>query len=94
MKIYIIRSAILIILSLCIVSKVFAYGDFYKGSKRGWFWFEQQERIKSEKERDINQKGHTENTATEELNQFREELDEAKAATMRTTVHRALSAQQ
>ena len=43
MKIYIIRSAILIILSLCIVNKAFAYGDFYKGSKRGWFWFEQSE---------------------------------------------------
>jgi hypothetical protein len=79
-KTYIIKSTILVILSLCIASEAFAYGDFYKGSKRGWFWFEQQERIKSKKEQDINQKSNTENTATEELNQFREELDEAKAA--------------
>jgi hypothetical protein len=71
-KTYIIKSTILVILSLCITSEAFAYGDFYKGSKRGWFWFELQERIKSKKEQDINQKSNTENTATEELNQFRE----------------------
>ena len=80
MKTYIIKTTILVILSFFIVTKAFAYGDFYKGSKRGWFWFEQQERIKNKKEKDINQKSNTENTATEELNQFSEELDEAKAA--------------
>ena len=69
-----------VIATVLMIDQSFAYGDFYKGSKRGWFWFEQQELIKSKKEQDTNQKSDTEDTATEELNQFREELDEAKAA--------------
>jgi len=87
MKIYIIRSAILIILSLCIVSKAVAYDDFYKGSKRGWFWFEQSEVVLNEEEHKMSQESNQ--TATDELNQFREELDEAKAAMiMRPNVDR------
>lgn len=68
-----------IIINILTTSVACAYGDFYKGSKRGWFWFEQQGQIKSKKEQDTNQKSNTKSTATEELNQFREELDEAKA---------------
>ena len=36
---------IIIIIAICIlgVNQAFAHGDFYKGSKRGWFWFEQLE---------------------------------------------------
>ncbi len=72
---------IIIIIGICIlgINNASAYGDFYKGSKRGWFWFEQQELIKSKKNQDANERNRTESTATEELNQFRKELDEAKA---------------
>jgi len=81
MKMYTIKSAISVILSLCITSEVFAYGDFYKGSKRGWFWFEQQAKTSPNKENPSTPKEETPSqTATEELKQFSAELDDAKAA--------------
>ncbi len=68
------------IATVLMIDQSFAYGDFYKGSKRGWFWFEQQERVKQQKQQDNNQQPEQARTATDELNQFRDELDEAKAA--------------
>lgn len=69
---------IMLVISILGSSEVFGYGDYYKGSKRGWYWFEQPEAV-------LNKEGkktqETEvKTATEELQQFSQELDEAKAA--------------
>ena len=69
------------LLLFCLKGEAFAYGDFYKGSKRGWFWFEQQAKpVLNKEEREINKKSNQIQTATEELKQFSEDLDEAKAA--------------
>ena len=65
-------------MNILTASEVFAYGDFYKGSKRGWFWFEQPDVILNE---EFNKSQEKEaRTATEELQEFSQELDEAKAA--------------
>ena len=76
-----IKTLITTLFLLFCFNEAFAYGDFYKGSKRGWFWFEQQAQpVLNKEELEINRKSNQMQTATEELRQFSEDLDEAKAA--------------
>lgn len=79
MKTCLIKAAILGILSLCIAPELFAYGDYYKGSKRGWYWFEQTKSI-SNKNKEQEELSQAKKTATEELEEFKADLEEAKAA--------------
>ena len=60
-----------------------AYSDFYQENKRGWYWYEQQakpeEQAKLAGNKNKNQPLEVNQTAVEELNQFKEELEERKA---------------
>lgn len=61
------------------VNQAFAYGDFYQGSKRGWFWFEQQPKVVLKEDNKTDNQAQ-QKTAIEELEEFKTELEEAKAA--------------
>lgn len=76
------KTAVLIIAIMTILgsSEVFGYGDYYKGSKRGWYWFEQRKVPAKEEEGKQEEKLVSNKNATEELQRFSQELDEAKAA--------------
>ena len=74
------RALVLFLLvSIFINSISYAYSDFYQENKRGWFWFEEKEKLEEEKQRLSGFHPEPGETSTEALQRFQTELEEKKA---------------
>ena len=57
-------------------SHSWGYSDFYQQHRRGWYWYEQSETVLNKNDE---ASMHTQRTATEALQSFQKEFEEAKA---------------